>query len=433
MFHSIHYTNILIMAELLLASNLFSLFLNKKRLFPLRLSISIFLCLIIAFCFPVPDQNSAPYIIGWGIVMYTAFFIIGGCTLFFCYKENFWTILFCITAGQTLQNMASSVNSTLTSAAALMHITWPEGVFSIVSLFLTYGFVWIIFSKRLKNTPDIHINNIQMLIISCIAVFFELYLALVVFSISIFNEQPTYLLMIYFYSSFVCIFILCIEFSLLKNKVLESELFALNQMLEEKEKQYQLSKDNIQLINLKCHDLKYQIRKLRNSGSEIDKNSLKEIENAIGIYDSVIHTGNNALDVILTEKAMICEKEKIRITCMIKSEHINIISPPDIYSLLGNAVDNAIEAVIKLSGPNQRNISINIRENKNMIIMHIENYYSGDLKFENGLPQTTKDDNRFHGFGMKSMKMIVQKYSGYLTTYTEGDIFHLNVLIPIPK
>ena len=74
--------------------------------------------------------------------------------------------------------------------------------------------------------------------------------------------------------------------------------------------------------NRYMYDLKYQIRRIRNSQGEVDRAALQEIENEIGIYDSVTRTGIPALDVILTEKSLICEKADISLTCMIEGEKL---------------------------------------------------------------------------------------------------------------
>ena len=60
--------------------------------------------------------------------------------------------------------------------------------------------------------------------------------------------------------------------------------------------------------------------------------------------------------------------------------------------------------------------------------MQEENYFKGKLAFEDGLPLTTKEDKESHGFGMRSLRMIVKKYGGELTASVSDDIFHLNII-----
>ena len=82
-----------------------------------------------------------------------------------------------------------------------------------------------------------------------------------------------------------------------------SEINFINQMLRERQNQYQLAKENIALINQKSHDLKNQVLLLKNSQDESIKNRyIKELSKNIQIYDSVFHTGNEVFDTLLTEK-----------------------------------------------------------------------------------------------------------------------------------
>ena len=66
-----------------------------------------------------------------------------------------------------------------------------------------------------------------------------------------------------------------------------------------------------------------------------------------------------------------------------------------------------------------------------MVSAHFENYYAGELDFDDGLPLTTKSDKRYHGFGMKSIKMLAEKYGGYVSVKAEDGVFNLNILLPI--
>ena len=73
-----------------------------------------------------------------------------------------------------------------------------------------------------------------------------------------------------------------------------------------------------------------------------------------------------------------------------------------------------------------------VPKKKNCLFIRFENYFEGALKFEGDLPATTKDDPLFHGYGLKSIKYAVGKYSGTMTIGTQDNWFGLNLLIPIP-
>src|SRR5699024_8892122 len=103
----------------------------------------------------------------------------------------------------------------------------------------------------------------------------------------------------------------------------------------------------------------------------------------------------------------------------------------EIYSLFGNALDNAIEAVLPLE-EDRRTISLFVKRAHNMVSIHIENYFSGERIFSGDLPVTTKADKEYHGYGMLSMKTVVEKYGGTMAVEIRGDVFCLNLLFPLP-
>ena len=164
----------------------------------------------------------------------------------------------------------------------------------------------------------------------------------------------------------------------------------------------------------------------------MDEAALKEITDAVSIYDAGINTGNQVLDVIVTDRSIYCDSTGIRFGCMIDGAPLEFISSMDMVSLFGNLIDNAIEAVKNLEDPEKAIINLNVRTQNGMILIHCENYFSSDLTMVDGLPVTTKDDPVFHGYGVKSMRYVAEKYGGTLSFVADGDVFNTNVMIPIP-
>ncbi len=198
------------------------------------------------------------------------------------------------------------------------------------------------------------------------------------------------------------------------------------------EEQYHLSKENIDIINQKCHDLKHQISALREITSAKEREeSIKEIENSVMIYDSAVKTGNRVLDTVLTEKSLLCEQHHIAWTCIADGSVLNRMAAVDLYTLFGNALDNAIESSRQIADEDMRNVSVNVRRKFRSAYIQIENYFDHELTQENGIFISTKKDPQNHGFGVESMKRIVQKYGGTLDIAAEDNIFVVSILIPI--
>lgn len=227
--------------------------------------------------------------------------------------------------------------------------------------------------------------------------------------------------------------ILYLQNELFKKSVIRQELAVMNLLWKKEQEQYQLSKENIALINHKCHDLKHQIRALRDASKEDMDRYLNEIEDSIKIYESIVKTGNEVLDTILTEKSLYCKDRGIQISCVADGNQMDFINKVDLYTILGNALDNAIEAVEKFKHQEKRQIDVMIYKQQQFLVINIINPMKEQLIYEEELPVTTKGDKRYHGFGLKSMQYVVKKYEGFLTVSEEDGCFSLKILMPIPK
>ena len=116
---------------------------------------------------------------------------------------------------------------------------------------------------------------------------------------------------------------------------------------------------------------------------------------------------------------------------MADGKQLNRLSEADIYSLFGNMLDNAIESVVKIKDRQKRLISLHVIQDKQFIRIRTENYCEENVQFQDGIPITTKKDKRFHGYGMKSMKKIVEKYGGSVMAGKADNWFELKILIPM--
>ena len=212
---------------------------------------------------------------------------------------------------------------------------------------------------------------------------------------------------------------------------MEDEINLTHSLLIQARKQYDLSRENIDAINMKVHNLKHQVNEFART-KDIGDQAIKEIENMISIYDVPIKTGNAALDIILTEKNLLCHNKGIKLTCMADGKCLSFINESDLYVLFGNAIDNAIESVSKIKEDDKKFISISIYSTNSLISININNYFDGEIEMdENGIPKTTKKDKNNHGYGVKSIKLIAENYGGDFSILVKDHIFNMNILLPI--
>ncbi len=147
------------------------------------------------------------------------------------------------------------------------------------------------------------------------------------------------------YDLFNCLFLLWLQTEQRRELALAAALEGERRLRRQMEEQYELSRENISIINQKCHDLKHQVSALRLVKTPDEREAgLRELEGAVLIYDAIAKTGNEVLDTVLTEKSLLCEKNGISWTCMADGGLLDFMQPVDLYTLFGNALDNAIES-----------------------------------------------------------------------------------------
>ncbi|MGT2799558.1 ATP-binding protein [Streptococcus marmotae] len=217
------------------------------------------------------------------------------------------------------------------------------------------------------------------------------------------------------------------------DRYLREELVAIHNMFQLQYKQYQAYRENNDLISRKAHDLKHQLYIIQ---QEADKQKqqqyLKEMTVAIQNFEAKIETGNPVLDTILTQKNQYCLQNSINFTCIVQGQLLHFMDIMDISALFGNAIDNAIEAVEKISQAEQRLMTLKVSQHSQFIVIRLDNYDTSNLDLSTGqFPSTSKEDKNLHGIGLKSMDFIVQKYGGNLTLSKEDNWVQLKILLPV--
>lgn len=218
---------------------------------------------------------------------------------------------------------------------------------------------------------------------------------------------------------------------IIEEKSLEDEKKMLENIVTLQGKQQEMNKQTVDVLNLKFHDLKNQLLVLSKLEGIEKENNFNELKNNLDIYSSFTKSGNEILDVVLTQKSLICSSNNIRLTYIIDGKSCLFLSNTDLTSLFGNILDNAIEAVEK-EKDNYRIIKLQVFTKNGFLIISEENYCHEELIFKEGRPISSKNNPNYHGFGIKSIEYVVQKYNGSTKIDFSNNIFKLSILIPIP-
>ncbi len=403
------------LVQLLAAATLFFWNFERKDHFFLRIVAGAALFILASVFLPLWVAN---YIAG---IRTFLVLILMQAFLCFCFRRSFWDVLFCCVGAFTLQNLANNVQVFFCGLAGIPFRMISPIMFVIFTLVYLAGY-WL-FARKIRNFSNAgdhsHILAAALLSLSAGWILQNWLI-----------EEGLDLLPVCRPPYIVCsILTLYMQFGLLEKTRLKEENLALEQMMKDNEKQYDLSKETVEIINMKCHDLKHRILELENLG-QADSTQLEEIREAVDIYEGLVKTGCKPLDIVLSEKNLLCEKYKIKFSCMIDGDKLERISPGDIAAIFGNALDNAIEYVNTLP-EEKRIISLIGYARQDVMGIHIENYCEEALSFQDDLPVSTKGDDRYHGYGLKSIRYVVNKYGGNIVVGLEDNIFSLDIIFPV--
>ena len=438
---------IIFVIEILFSMHLLSFYLPKKKYPVCRYILTILSCLLIAIIFPLFKNVS--YSWWYSSIMFLILFTCCAISLYFVYNISIQNIFLISITAYTSQHLAYQAYNVLTTFLSIeeklsfisygdiplnVNITYLNIIsFSILLIVyvIIYTIVFVIFNERI-NKDEAKISNFSIVLISGLILLIDIIInSIIIYSDKFQGKEVS--IIICTYNILCCLMVLFLLFNILNIKQLKTELTITSQLLNKAEEQYKQNKENVDLINIKCHDLKHQIRNFGNKAN-ISNETVKELENIINIYDSNIKTNNDALDLILTEKSLLCQKKNINLKCFADCSKLNFITEADLYSLFGNMIDNAIEAVTKIEDVNKRSISLIVRNALSCTSIFISNYYEGKIILDNnGMPKTTKLNNGYHGYGLKSIKLIVDKYNGDFKIDIKDNIFMIQILFTEQK
>lgn len=364
---------------------------------------------------------SLPFYFGlskrFNFLFFSLVYLISAVCLFFLYKikpiEGLTSIFYCTFSIQVVRTIVKLLVYFVRQKSELAATIISPIFFTILSLVLIFLMKYYI-SKKNINFEYVKLWQMILFVVG----------GSICMLLTIFEDALEEYNVSYYIAFIVCemgcdLLILLSQLTFVIQTNSELEKIATEKIAKESEKQYQKLLENINIINIKAHDLKHF--------SQIQSSSSEDLYKLATEYDCFIHTNNQALDVVLTEKAMKCNIKNIQFTCIADGKLIDFMSRDDIVSFFSNALDNAIEYE---ENQNIENRFIDVKlfsENENTQI-HIENYFTGKLNIKNGILKSSKNDDIFHGFGVKSMKMIAEKYKGIFSYKVEDDMFQVDVL-----
>ena len=417
---SFNFAKAAFMMEILLAELIFLFPAPKRSLFALRYPALCALCIVIGGFFPIDYDDG---LLAQFLLFFLMFLITVG-AMVLCFSIPFSALISCCVAGYAVEHIAFHIVKIALYFGFLQSVEGgavPQRTLGEIILFPVIYLVFLLtvglYARKNEGYKkvDLRFNYLSFAIVFiCIGL---------TRAAGYFGDAES--VTVSLYAIVACGMALVVQLVLSKTVALQNENDTIRLLWQEDRRQFAISKATIDTINIKYHDLKHKLRDMNLPKEEVDS-----IKAAVRVYGSRFQTGNEALDVLLTENSLRCGEQGIQLTYTGNGADFSFMNVMDVYSLFGNALSNAVEAVQHVDDPEKKVIDILSERRGELINITVTNFFAGMLRIEDGVPQTSKTEEQgFHGFGMRSMQLIAEKYGGHLQVRTDGDLLLLSVYL----
>lgn len=418
--------------SILLSAGLFSLNMTRRKYFPLRLALGLFTILLMTVALAVLRTHHEN--IYTRIVAYICNYLFLLPLLLICFSDSLTNTLLSWCASIAADDIGNRVFTLLIISLGKDHyatislfsdVNEPRDwlIYHLIRLSVCAG-LYLIF----RRAKCLEADRRSVRSTTALSLFFTVCMVIIqAFSRQYMQESTVLYAVVTANAAIFSLAVLVFRTGILSQNQYRLELSMMDKLLSEERKQYDRVKENIEIVNMRCHDLNHQLEDL---SYKLTEGELVRLKEAIKIYDSSIKTGNEVLDVVIYEKQLVFNKEGVRFTCLADGGALKFMRTTHVYALFNNALGNALEAVRKLGDPEKKIIDLSVKRSEKFVEITVMNYFNGEINENNA---TTKDDKNRHGLGIKSMKYIVEQYGGALGTSAEGEVFELTCRIPTPN
>ena len=361
------------------------------------------------------------------LVLYISFFALLGGMIYLCADINKKGAMYCAVWSLLIAQCAyegwSFLELFFVRHGHPLNMDSPWAVLvQLVSGAVFFAAVYLLLARQLPYKGDYHIGPRQLLSSFFIGILFMVQAA--VLNDRSIDAWPTHLLTTLVIGQFYFLTLLYFQTELFKKAAIEKERDALNLLYERQRQQYQVARQNVQIINKRCHELKVQIASLRKlAPGAVPQESIEEAERAAHLYDANCNTGNEVLDVVLTEKSLLCESRGIQLNAVANGSCLGFFEAGDLYALFANALDHAVESAVQTSRPECRVIDLLVCVRQGFVVVNVIS----------PLRPPEKQTNRSAQYELKVIRRIVQKYKGTLTLEEQGAFFAEKIIFPLQK
>ncbi|MCR5009613.1 MAG: GHKL domain-containing protein [Clostridia bacterium] len=196
----------------------------------------------------------------------------------------------------------------------------------------------------------------------------------------------------------------------------------------------QMSEDAVRTLrhDLKNHAISLQLL-LEHGETDKAMEYLENFRNAAKNPVDGFETGSQLLNGLLRQKLSPAKERGIDVECDLDFTEGSFIDNFDLCVIMGNILDNAVEACDALPEGSQRYIKLSGGPAANYVNIEVENSSARKSHLLDGLPATSKADKAMHGFGLRSVRSVVERYNGVMNIEQNDSSYSISLMIPKPK
>ena len=334
------------------------------------------------------------------LVLYISFFALLGGMIYLCTDINKKGALYCAVWSLLIAQCAYEswcfLELQFTRYGHPLNMASPWAVLvQLLSGAVFFAVVYILLARQLPYKGEYNIGPRQLFSAFFIGILFMVQAA--VLDNARAEQTPLSLTVTILIGQFYFITLLYFQSELFKKSAMEKEMSELNLLYERQRQQYQVARQNVQIINKRCHELK--------------------------VHDANRNTGNEVLDVVLTEKSLLCESRGIQLNAVANGSCLGFFEAGDLYALFANALDHAVESAVQVSRPECRVIDLLVCVRQGFVVVNIIS----------PLRPPEQQASRSAQYELKVIRRIVQKYKGTLTLEEQGEFFAEKIIFPLQK
>ncbi len=338
-----------------------------------------------------------------------------------------WTILFTIMIAVNVQHCVTMTYNLLN---ALPWWTLPEhGIGMLLIRAAILAFLLLLssrlFGRKMRLDNSVKVDGLTVLSCFGLTTVMNILLRFVMEG----NTDPVRIVLINLAWLFATVFIFAFHVLVLERARQTARAETAKVIAEREHRAYITLKRNLETMRAMAHDMKYYTHALQRTGMP-DRVAADRIAEVVRIYEETFDTGCEALDLLLSDKAAMCASKGISLICSADASRLADMDIGDLYSLFGNALDNAVEYLQTVAEPEKRYIRLEVKEIGSFVSITLRNYCALPPVSTDAI-ESTKTDKSLHGYGIPNMRSVAARYDGDMRIERTGTEFVLRVLLHI--